>query len=119
MKKKIKNLLLKIHKDYEDWLKFESVKKPIAIVNNSYQNAIILNFYDGIVSFIDDYITNEDEYFILSQHCLNKLLSYDGNLLIKLKECYMGFLHPERFDFWFNWYDGLADVIEIIAKQFL
>lgn len=117
MRREIENLKEKISNDYQVYSYSWLMSNKECIYNNAYTIATAQNFYDAICDYIKNYEEDDSCNFALSEFATNKLLNCEGNLIQKLLDSWQNFRHPERYDFWYEWYEGLVNIIEIIAKE--
>ena len=97
----------------------EKYTKEQIIERFSYETAIIQNFYDAIIDYIENWNANEEEVFTLDVKVVKKIVEYEDNILELLYDGWLIYRHPERYDFWYSYYNDLPEIIEDIVNYYI
>lgn len=109
MNKSQQQLKNRLEKDYNDYIKLLSKADKKTLINQSYEIATVLNFYE-VLSYCFEELNNE---FPIENSLIKILLNYDGNILLYFLYSWRGYTHPEEHSFWYE----ISVVIDIIIDS--
>ena len=99
---KLEQVRERIAKDYKPLVEEYLKKEKIEIINDAYR----LAHYNEIVDFFDNV---DYEYPPFDEEIFDRILNYEGNVILKVWESWLDYSHPERFNFFC--YEDLTDII--------
>jgi hypothetical protein len=90
---------------YNDWLENQIKQNtPQQLIENSYY----LAHYNEVWNFIDSIDEDEDD-CCFDEEEIDKMISYDGDIMEKVWKTWLRYNHPERYNFFT--YEDLVDII--------
>lgn len=101
--KKLDKVRDRIIKDYQSLVEEYLEEEKTDIINDAYR----LAHYNEIADFFDNI---DYEYPPFREIIFDKILKYEGNIIVRVFESWLDYSHPERFNFFY--YEDLAEIIE-------